>query len=253
MQTLTVLTLVLLVAVVVGALVNFRFLLYPLFPQLNPIRNATRLNLNGNSLFISDLHLRADRPFAYSAALHELLNRRRISNLIVDGDLFDSPTDAGRILDKASSPSIGDILGLDDLPVRVFFVDGSPPHDPSPEEHALFDESPLVPVGQCAILSFNGMRVVAYHGHDLSLKGAVGHGWDRFISKLSLERAWKHLAGVPSQDWVIFGHTHIPGIDAKHRVANCGGWQSKGVLVHPACTGLYLSPETDSLEVVKFG
>jgi len=253
MQALTIFALVISTAAVIAVLVNFRFLLYPLFPQLNPMRSATRLNLKGNALFISDLHLRAGQPFAYSAALHELLNRRRVSNLIVDGDLFDSPKDAGKILDKATSPSIGDILGLDDLPVRVFFVDGSPPHDPSPEERAVFDESTLVPVGRCAILSFNGMRVVAYHGHDLSQKGAVGHGWDRFISKLSLERAWKHLAGVPAQDWVIFGHTHIPGIDVKHRVANCGGWQSIGFLVHPARTGLYLSPENETIEVVKFG
>jgi predicted phosphodiesterase len=253
MQALAVFALVILTAVVIAALVNFRFLLYPLFPQLNPMRTATRLNLKGNSLFISDLHLRAGQPFAYSAALHELLKHRRVSNLIVDGDLFDSPRDARKILDKATSPSIGDILGLDDLPVKALFVDGSPPHDPPPKERAIFDGAPLVPVGRCAILSFNGMRVVAYHGHDISLKGAVGHGWDRFISNLSLERAWKHLAGVPGQDWVIFGHNHIPGIDAKHRVANCGGWQSKGFLVHPARTGIYLSPENELIEVVKFG
>jgi predicted phosphodiesterase len=253
MQPLAVSVLVILTAVVIATLVNFRFLLYPLFPQLNPIRNATRLNVKGNSLFISDLHLRADQPFAYSAALHDLLQRRHVSNLIVVGDLFDSPIDARKILDKVTSPSISDILGLDDLPAKVLFVDGSPPHDPSPKERVVFDESPLVPVGRCAILSFNGMWVVAYHGHDLSLKGAVGHGWNRFISKLSLERAWKHLAGVPGQDWVIFGHTHIPGIDAKHRVANCGGWQSIGFLVHPARTCIYLSPENESIEVVKVG
>ena len=253
MQALAVLALAILTAVVIIALVNFRFLLYPLFPQLNPMRAATRLNLEGNSLFISDLHLRSGQPFAYSTALHELLKKRRVSNLIVDGDLFDSPRDARKILDKAASPSIGDILGLDDLPVRVFFVDGSPPHDPPPEERAIFDGTPLLPVGRCAILSFNGMQVVAYHGQDVSMKGAVAHSWNRFISKLSLERAWKHLAGIPAQDWVIFGHTHIPGIDAKHRVANCGGWQSKGFLVHPARTGIYLSPEDESIEVVKFG
>jgi UDP-2,3-diacylglucosamine pyrophosphatase LpxH len=252
MQALSLLAVLILTAALIAALVSFRFLLYPFLPNLNPLRTATRLNLKGNSLFISDLHLRAGQPFAYSAVFHEFLKQHRVSNLIIDGDLFDSPRDARKILDQTASPSIGNILGLDGLPVNVFFVYGSPPHDPSPEERAIFDGSPLVAVGRCAILSINGMRVVAYHGHDLSLKGAIGHGWDRFISKLSLERTWKHLAGVPAQDWVIFGHTHIPGIDAKQRVANCGGWQSKGFLVHPACTGIYISPETNSLEVVKF-
>lgn len=253
MQTLSLLAVVVVTAALIAVVVNFRFLLYPFLPELNPMRTATRLKLDGSALFVSDLHLRADWPFAYSAALHELLKRRSVSNLIVVGDLFDSPGDARKILSKATAPPIGDILGFDDLPVKAFFVDGSPPHDPSPEERSIFDGSPLVAVGRCAILSFNGMQAVVYHGHDLSLKGAVGHGWDRFISKLSLERAWKHQAGVPDQDWVIFGHTHIPGIDTKHRVANCGGWQSKGFLVHPACTGIYFSSESGSLEMVKFG
>lgn len=236
-----------------GALMNFRFLLYPFLPKLNPMRTAMRLNLDGNALFISDLHLRACQPFVYSAALHELMKNRHVSNLIVVGDLFDSPRDARKILDKATSPAIGDILGLDDLPVKAFFVNGSPPHDPPSEERAIFDGTPLVPVGRCAILRFNDMQIVVFHGHDLSLKGAVGHGWDRFISRLSLERAWKHLAGARGQDWVIFGHTHIPGIDAKHKVANCGGWQAKGFLVHPARTGIYLSEGSKLIEVVKFG
>jgi predicted phosphodiesterase len=96
------------------------------------------------------------------------------------------------------------------------------------------------------------MKVIAYHGHDLSLKGAIGHAWNRFISRLSLEKAWKRLAGVDVSDWVIFGHTHLPGIDEQHRVANCGGWQSIGFLVRPACTGIFLSPENRSLEIVNF-
>jgi UDP-2,3-diacylglucosamine pyrophosphatase LpxH len=253
MQPLAFLAVVILTAALIASIANFHFLLYPCSPGLNPMRTAARFTLKGSALFISDLHLRAEEPFEYSESLHELLERRHVSNLVVVGDLFDSPKDAWRILDKSSSPKIGGILGLDDLPVRIFLVEGSPPHDPSPKNGAVFDGASLTPVGRCAILNFNGIRVVAYHGHDLSRKGAIAHGWNRFISPLSLERAWKYLAGVPDQDWVIFGHTHIPGIDAKHRVANCGGWQAKGFLVRPARTGIYLSPENDSLEVVKFG
>jgi predicted phosphodiesterase len=132
-----------------------------------------------------------------------------VSNLVIVGDLFDSPEDARGIM--AKEDSIGKILGFDDLAVKVFFVWGSPPHDPSPSDQLVFAHAPFTPLGRCAILDFKQLRVVAYHGHDLSLRGAVGHGWDRFISKLSLERAWKRLAGVANSDWVIFGHTHIPG------------------------------------------
>ena len=178
---------------------------------------------------------------------------RHVSNLIVVGDLFDSPED-GRVIagDRAGTP-MADILGVRDSSVNSFFIEGSPPHDPSWKEREAVNIAPLLQLERCAVLDFKQMTVVAYHGHDLSSwKGAIGHGWDRFISELSLERGWKRLAGVPSSDWVIFGHTHIPGIDAKHRVANCGGWQPIGFLVRPARTGLLLTPENESLEIVKF-
>jgi UDP-2,3-diacylglucosamine pyrophosphatase LpxH len=233
-------------------IVDFRFLLYPLFPSLNPMRNAKRISLDGPSLFISDLHLRADRPFTYSQSLRQFLEARHVSNLIIVGDLFDSPQDAQKIMAKGAAHPINNFLGFDELRIKVFFVFGSPPHDPTPRDRAIFTGTSIIPLGKCAILDFKQLRVVVYHGHDMSWKGAIAHSWDRFISKLSLERAWKRRSGVADSDWVIFGHTHIPGIDAKHRVANCGGWQSKGFLVRPACTGIFLSPENDSLEIVNF-
>jgi predicted phosphodiesterase len=238
------------IAVIAACCINFPFLLYPFVPNLNPMTRATRLSLIGDTLFISDLHLKAGRQFGHSQNLHNFLRERHVPNLIVVGDLFNSPKDAKQMLSGGAS-SLANILGVNDLPVKAFFVEGSPSHDPRREERDALDGI-LNPIGQCAILSFNHFRVVAYHGHDMSRKGAIGHGWDRFISSLSLERAWKRVARISDSDWVIFGHTHIPGIDAKHRVANCGGWQEIGFLVRPACTGIYLSPEKESMEVVKF-
>jgi len=241
--------------VIVGLLLfvnNFRFLLYPLIPSLNPVRKAKRAILEGTSLFISDLHLRANRPFQHSDDIRRVLQERQVSNLIVVGDLFDSPKDARKIAgDRVGSP-IADILGLEGLALNAFFIEGSPPHDPPLEEVAALNMTPLKQMGRCAILDFGQTTVIAYHGHDMSGKGSIGHGWDRFISKLSLESAWKRAAAIPDAYWVIFGHTHIPGIDVKRRVANCGGWQPKRFLVRPARTGLLLSPETGSLEIVNF-
>jgi len=231
---------------------NFRFLLYPFIPSLNPMRDLKRVTLEGTTLFISDLHLRAHCRFQYSNAIRGVIQERHVSNLIVVGDLFDSPEDGRMIAGDRSGSPIADILGIRDSSVKAFFIEGSPPHDLSSQETAALNFAPLVQLGRCAALSFNQTTVIAYHGNDLSWKGALGHAWDRFISRLSLERAWKKAAGVSESSWVIFGHTHIPGIDVTHRVANCGGWQSIGFLVHPACTGLLLSPQDDSLEIVKF-
>jgi predicted phosphodiesterase len=73
----------------------------------------------------------------------------------------------------------------------------------------------------------------------MSVKGAIGHGWNRFISKLSLERAWKKLARIDEDTWVLFGHTHVPGVDPISRVANSGGWQ-RVPFVKPTRTGLLM-------------
>jgi UDP-2,3-diacylglucosamine pyrophosphatase LpxH len=249
MLTLLIAAITILFVAIIFSLVNFRFLTYPLFPQTNPMRTAKHVTLDVNVFFISDLHLRADHPFNYSNNLRRVLQERQVSQLVVVGDLFDSPEDAHRMLEGEEATRILRILGADRLSIKAYFVHGSPPHDPASGEdlvRAGFDF-----LGECAILSCGAIRVVAYHGHDLSRKGMFGHGWDRFISNLSLERAWKQFAGVPASDWVIFGHLHIPGIDTKHRVANCGGWQSVRILVRPGCTGLFLSPNSNAPEVVK--
>ena len=229
-------------------LANFRFLLYPLLPSLNPFVSATSLNLEDNTFFISDLHLSAKHPFPYTDNLHNVLRQHQVSNLVVVGDLFDSPEDA-EILEGDRKVSIPTILGVDRLPIALFFVHGSPGHDADSDQHLAAYQFRLL--GNCCVISFDGLKVVAYHGHDLSRKGMFGHGWDRFISSLSLERAWKRFAGVPEEDWVIFGHLHIPGVDHKSRVANCGGWQTVKILVDPACTGLFLSPSSRGPEIVK--
>ena len=235
-------------AAIILSLINFRFLVYPLIPRFNPVASATVMTLEGNTFFISDLHLSADHSFEYSNDLHKILEQRHVSNLVVVGDLFDSPDDAQK-LEADQSTSILRTLGVDSLPIALFFVHGSPGHDPDSDQHLTTHHFRLL--GNCSIITCGGFKVVAYHGHDLSRKGAFGHGWDRFISPLSLERAWKRFARVPQADWVIFGHLHIPGVDAEHRVANCGGWQTVRFLVRPARTGLFLSPESNGPEIVK--
>jgi UDP-2,3-diacylglucosamine pyrophosphatase LpxH len=249
MQTLTFIAIGIVAAAVIISFINFRFLLYPLIPGLNPIANARRLSLEGNTFFISDLHLRAGSSFEYSDNLHRIFEQRGVSNLVVVGDLFDSPEDAKEMFDAGRATTLPRILGVNDLPIALFFVHGSPEHDPDSDQQLTLANFELL--GHCAIISCGRFTVVVYHGHDMSRKGAIGHGWDRFIAPLSLERAWKRFARVQRSDWLILGHLHIPGVDVEHRIANCGGWQTISFLVRPACTGIFLSPESNAPEIVK--
>jgi predicted phosphodiesterase len=238
MSSITITASAILIVALIAALVNFRLLMYPLIPTLNPVAHARRLTLRGSTLFISDLHLKANEPFNHAKDLRNFIVTNHVSNLVIDGDFFDSPKDAQGILGTSRS-QIGALnaLGLEDLSVDLFWVLGSPVHDPLdlPERHA--DAEDLVVLGNCALIDCGRLRVLAYHGHDMSHIGALGHAWDRFVSGLGLERLWKRLANVDKTVWVIFGHTHVPGVDMRSRVANCGGWQ-KVPFVRPTNTGI---------------
>ncbi len=100
------------------------------------------------------------------------------------------------------------------------------------------------------MIHFERLDALAYHGHDMSLVGALAHACDRFVFKLGLEKLWRRVANVDRTIWVIFGHTHIPGIDAESRIANCGGWQ-RVPFVGPSRTGILVSDKADSPTLVQ--
>jgi len=229
------------IAALIAVLVNFRLLTYPLIPSLNPVAHAQQLRLKGKTLFISDLHLKADRPFDHATDLHDFIETNNVSNLVINGDLFDSPEAAQQTLRGGQAGSgVFKILGLEGLLVNLLWVIGSPHHDPANYSTSITGSGGLHVLGRCALIDFDRFQVLAYHGHDMSLVGAFGHAWDRFVSRLSLERLWRRLAKVDWMIWVIFGHTHIPGVDVVSRVANCGGWQ-RVPLVRPSRTGILIS------------
>jgi predicted phosphodiesterase len=251
MPPLLIIASVIFIVALVAGVANYRLLLYPLIPSLNPATNANRLRLKGITLFISDVHLKSDRPFNYAADLRRFVETNNVSNLVVDGDLFDNPRDAREILSgQRSEKSALMKLGLGGLSVNSYWVLGSPPHDSAKPPPNLGDSRALQVLGICALIDCGSLEVMAYHGHDTSHLGAIGHVWDRFVSRLSLERLWKKLAKVDRSIWVIFGHTHIPGVDAEYRVANCGGWKTLP-FVSPSKTGILLSENSDVPKLVQ--
>jgi len=245
-------TTVILTAIIVAAIVtilNFKFLFYPVIPSFNPTRHMQKLNLKGKTLILSDLHLEFKRPFKYTRELRAFIQGRHMSNMIVNGDLLNSPKAARVILTESEPNSVLRRLGLENLDVNFYWVIGSSPHDPSNPVLQSTNVEGFTELGNCVSINLGETRVILYHGHDMGVRGVTSHVWDRFISKLSLERAWKKLATVDTDTWVLFGHTHIPGIDSQHRVANSGGWQTVP-FVKPTKTGLIVSEEQRVPELV---
>jgi predicted phosphodiesterase len=196
------------IAALIALLANFRFLMYPLIPALNPVVHAESFRLKGSTLFISDLHLKSNQSSDHANDLRNFIETNNVSNLVVDGDLFDSPKDAREILRTWSQTDAIKTLGLGNLPVNLFWVLGSPAHDPGGVQENRTVANGIGVLGRCAWIDCDGSRVLAYHGHDMSHIGALGHAWDRFVSELGLERLWKRLAKVDGSVWVVFGHTH---------------------------------------------
>ncbi len=232
-------------------LLNFRFLIYPVMPNLNPLSGTKEFTLAGNTLFIADLHLKAGKPFSFAKDLRSFVDARHVSNLVVVGDLFNSPKDARETMSNSSTAAISKILGLEDLPIKFFWVAGSPDRDPVQKETINDYRGSFNWLGRCASIHLGHSTVLAYHGDDLSRMGAIGHAWNRFISKLSLERLWKRFAKVPETDWAVFGHTHIGALDVKNRVANCGGWVTVTYLVRPSGTGVFFYQENSLPELAQ--
>ena len=233
-------------ATFVAVFLNFRLLLYPLIPSLNPLTHAEQLNLSGSTLFISDLHLRAGGSFRFAKDLRNFAETMKVSNLVIVGDLFDSRKDARRILGNGSFQAFLEMLGLYGLPINIFWVTGSPVHDPVGIAASHLQVEGVKILDQCALLRLDRSEVIAYHGHDLSNIGAIGHAWDRFVMRLGLEKLWRQVAKADERAWVVFGHTHIPGLDVERRIANCGGWVTVPLLVRPSGTGI-LFPEGQEL------
>jgi len=234
-------------------LANFRLLLYPIIPRLNPLRHGKELALSGNTLFISDLHLKSTELFTFTDNLRNLIQAQRVSNLVIVGDLFDSWKDMRGLLGNPPSFAlVRNLLGIGQTPVRAFWVLGSPGHDPRDFQIEGNGEQTEA-LGHCALIKMPGFNVVAYHGHDFSRVGALAHAYDRFLVRLGMEKLWKRLAKVNPSSWVVSGHTHIPGIDDKARVANCGGWQTVPLLVKPARTGLLFTERAANPEIVHLG
>ena len=85
--------------------------------------------------------------------MRHFIEAENVSNLVINGDMFDSSEDAHRILDGSSFGPALRMLGLDGPSVRVFWLMGSPGHDPL-ESHGSPEETKQVKIlSLCASLA----------------------------------------------------------------------------------------------------
>jgi len=243
-----------LVILSVYTLISLPVLFYSFGVSKFACTDPTELLLHERTLFIGDLHILSSKDAPRFEALRGFLLSERITNLIILGDLFDSPgVYAGLSYQfggpEAAQRSILGILNLRGLRIAVFLLIGSPAHDPQSLSFQIqVEDVDFRTVGKCASVRGSGLELFALHG-DQAFTGHVAFGLSWVLGPLVLEREWKTQMGLARSTWVIMAHTHWPGVDYEARVANTGGWLDIPIVYPP--TGMGIIVEGSELRLVQ--
>ncbi len=181
---------------------DFPIIYYPIYNN-DPCKNPYTIRIDDDILFISDVHLKGNENYTF---IGEYLKKMRIKNLVIVGDLFYKKSV------KLSEEDILKILGLNSN-ITVIFVKGN--HDPSN-----LNFSKMINAGECLKILSNNHVIYATHGHHSSRIGAIG-----FLLKylgIDVQLIWKRVMKI--NEWVIFGHLHIPEINYNDKYARCGSF-----------------------------
>ncbi|MCM8818941.1 MAG: metallophosphoesterase [Candidatus Omnitrophica bacterium] len=196
------------------------------------------IEIGGKTIFISDIHLN--------------LNSKKIEiedakNLVIVGDLFAIPK-IFEIFSNGSKDELKDeliskrylkiqqgfskVLGyFNKIPENLYYIPGN--MDPIYLKNFSFkcNETNVYGLNNIVAFKINNITIVAHHGHFIA-KGRIDFLISlitkRLRKPLLLEKLWKNkLLKKLNLDnfWLIVGHSHIPAIDYKEKIANCGGWK----------------------------
>ncbi len=188
---------------------NFPIIYYKIYNN-DPCNNPYEITLNGKILFISDVHLKGNENYSFLASF---MKRKNINNLVIVGDLHYSKDVILKDEDILAA------FGLKDTNTSIIFVRGN--HDPN-----FFNSKEILFVGECAKISIDNITIYATHGHYSSRIGFVGGILN--LLGIDFELLWKKVMKI--DDWVVFGHFHLPKIDYNNRYARCGGWIDRLIL-----------------------
>lgn len=202
------------------------------------IENTEAINLQGKTLFISDLHLQDPEQKIK-------VDLEGVKNLVIVGDFFNSPgqflnfgaDDKERIKNGLATFLPEDFSGDEksfssSTSLRsvgnVYFIVGTESHDPRLSISFLdFGNTKFYYLGELGKFKVDGVPVVAFHGqylHD-GFVGAVAAGIGQKLNyPLALERLSRRFFKIDKETWIITGHSHIPALHQESKTANTGSF-----------------------------
>jgi len=185
--------------------------------------------LEGPTMVVSDIHC----PLGRCGVAREVVRvavARGAATLAVLGDLFDDfrKLVTADELRRALAAAFGPLGG-----VRVVYVTSGSSHDP------ILDRALRLQVGGSSfevypgglVARVDGVTAFMTHGDAAMRNGAhafLANAAMRLLGRgLFLERRLRERLRLPPHWWLFMGHTHIPGIDYRARVANPGSWREE--------------------------
>lgn len=214
-----------------------------------------------SSIIISDLHCYHGKPCRSFIKVLKIADLFDADCLVIAGDLFD---DLYKELDpRQVTRHLRIIAGGRRLPRKIIYVLSSSSHDPRIKENSSLqlDESTIYLCKRHCIAEIGETRTCIVHGDIFLRNGAIAHLYNLLSTlkgaTLLMERKIRKMLGKECE-WLIAGHTHIPGIDPKSKVANPGTWKEKWFFGlpywrRPSNTFIYFNGEKISLFKVSRG
>lgn len=223
---------------------------------VDPCSKAPYLAFNENVLFIGDLHVKRGESSERFEGLKSFILERNVKVLVLVGDLFDSPSDYYGLLEELGSREavvewLLEVLGVDGLSLKVYFVVGGATHDPQSLNFEVEVGSvSFKVVGKCLKLRVYSYDLVVLHG-DVVVGGPAGFIVSRVFRWPVFEFLYRSSRGIGGDVWLVMAHTHVPLIDYGFKLANTGGWTEIPIFQPP--TGMDVLVTVDGIELVSIG
>lgn len=228
--------------VVTGA-ATLSFYLFPFLSQ----RNIPFLESSveaGKVLVISDLHL--ENNYRDLSCIGDFLKKNDVASLVINGDSYDMKQEK-KLNDKLIN-SLKERLKIKDARLEnLFYILSLYDHDPLFQEEKSDGNGEINIVKGVLKLGIGSQLFYILHGDYFAKDGGTPYLINRLGINLLYERLTKMILRAQDKDWLILGHSHLPGIDNENKVANSGNWINR--VLDASDTGVLLTPGEFGCEV----
>lgn len=225
--------LILLLAAVLGVLIAYMLKNFPWITRYFEPMTLTWRSSGGKIVIFSDTHIKEG---GLPQSLAEFIVKEKFDVIIAAGDLIEYGH--RRIKEnvlKQKLVEVFDRIIRESSVKEIFYVVSMSSHDPKINRVLDFmAEGKRITVVPGVLIIENSGKFYITHGDYASRNGSIARILNR-IFDLWTEKKLRSALKLPKDAWLICGHTHIPRIDTKLRIANTGSWRGK-LLAKPAYT-----------------